>query len=305
MASSAEASVASSTIPVEAVTLREPDRADVQAEGLVDAVPVADRELRAAAAGVEDDERAVSGVQRRDRPGVGQPGFVLTGDHLDLDPGLLAHGIDEGGAVGGDPQSRRPDGRDLLDVLSASLRDHSGDRRRGPRDRAVAEPPGRMEVLAKSRDLGTVHDRPPRTIRSALLDPELDRVRADVDHGVAPRTDPGHRLELARHAHIAMRVQPELAQRVDHARRILRLQTDRPRVAVVGSQLRALDHAAGDGVVRTPLVHLDREQVRARRDHFGDELDRAYTRRGRACPRVRRARRASRARLPAAVGTPP
>ena len=204
---------------VEAEALGEARRADVEAEALVDLLPVAERELRAAAAGVEDDERAAAEPQPGLDGEVGEPRLLLAADHLDLDAGALAHGVDEHGAVGRDaaarpcrrPRSPRP--------RCAGLVGHRRDRVDGPLDRLVRERAGLVEAFAEPGDLGAVDDRRPLAVGLPLADVELDRVRADVDDREAPRSEPDERLEPAGHAHVPPRAEAELADRRDHASR--------------------------------------------------------------------------------------
>ena len=100
---------------------------------------------------------------------------------------------------------------------------------------SALEPPGLVETLAEPRDLGAVDDRAPRAVRGPLADVELDRVRADVDHRVAPRArsrasalSPRAKLTFGR------RGEPELAHGRDHAVGVFGLDGDRPRRPAVG-----------------------------------------------------------------------
>jgi hypothetical protein len=232
----------------------------------------AERELRAAAAGVEHDQRPAAQAEPRLHPEVGQAALLLAVDDLDLDTGPLAHGIDDGRAVGRDPHPRRADRGDRHGAVAARLLDHGDDRGDGARDALATQPARFGEALAESGDLRAVGDRPPSAVRAALADVELHRVRADVDHREAVRIEAGEGLELARHTHVRAPLEPELAPGRDHPRRVLGLDRDRPRRAVVRAQLRELHHRPTDGVVRAVLVHRDRHQLRARADHLVDEL---------------------------------
>jgi hypothetical protein len=151
IASSASVSVASVDEPVEAEPLHVAHRADVDAEPLLDVRPAADRELGAAATGVEDDDRGVSDIQLRCRREVGQAGFLVPGDHLDVDAVDVPDRVDELGAVGREPQSGGTDRDDRLDVVARRFLGHAGDRLRRAVDRVDAQPargspgPGRAE----------------------------------------------------------------------------------------------------------------------------------------------------------------
>jgi hypothetical protein len=141
--------------------------------------------------------------------------------------------------------------------------------------RWIASTPSRpvaLQVLAEPSDVRAIDDRPPPAVRGALADVELDRVRADVDHRVAPRGEPRERLELGGNAHVVGRDQAELAHRRDHAIRILGLDRHRPRRPVLGSQLGELRHAASDREAHAFLVHAEQQHVRARPQDPTDEL---------------------------------
>ena len=104
---------------------------------------------------------------------------------------------------------------------------HAGDRIDGALDRLGIEPAGLLEALAEPRELGPVDDRPPLAVGAPLAEMELDRVRADVDDGVAPSAERVQRLEPARQIHVATRAEAELTHGLDHQCRVLRLDRDR------------------------------------------------------------------------------
>ena len=185
---------------------------------------------------------------------------------------MLPDRVDELGAVGREPQSGGADRDDRLDVVARRFLGHAGDRLRRALDRVVAEPARALQVLSEPSDVRAIDDRPPPAVRGALADVELDRVRADVDHRVAPRGEPRERLELAGNAHVVGRDQAELAHRRDHAIRILGLDRHRPRRPVLGSQLGELRHAASDREAHAFLVHAEHQHVRARPQDLTDEL---------------------------------
>ena len=113
---------------VEPEMLREACGADVDAELFHDLVTFSEGELRAAAAGVEDEPGASRKAEAGDCSQVCEPGFFVAWDHLDLDARPLAHRGDEVCAVRGDAEPGRADGRDLGDAVSLRLVDHAGDR---------------------------------------------------------------------------------------------------------------------------------------------------------------------------------
>ena len=127
-----------------------------------------------------------------------------------------------------------------------------------------------VEPLAEPRHLGPVDDRPPLAVLAPLADHELDRVGADVDHGEAAERE--ELLQALRDADVRPEVEPELAHRRGHERRILGLDGDRPQNAPVRAQLGELGHRAADGYVPAPLVHVDREQLGSRVDELAEEL---------------------------------
>ena len=176
--------------PVEPELLGEPHGADVHAEPLVDPSSVAERELRAAAAGVEHDA-----ASPRPRP---SPEIAATyASRASSSPEITSTSTPErartastnAALFGGDPQPGRSDRRDRLDPAPLRLLAMPAI---ASTVRSIAlglEPPGLLEALAEPRDLGAVDDRPPRAVGAPLAEVELDRVRADVDDGEPPRAE--------------------------------------------------------------------------------------------------------------------
>ncbi len=148
---------------IEAEVLGQPHRAHVDTELLVDATAAAERELRAAAAGVEHHERLLTEVEPRGRGTHRQPCLLRAGDHLDVDPARLVHGRDQHRGVLGDPQARGADRHEVLHVQCARLGDERRHRLRRPRDRLGAELPG--GVAALHRAASRRHGRPARATR--------------------------------------------------------------------------------------------------------------------------------------------
>ena len=105
-------------------------RADVQAELAIDARSLAERELTASSAGVEDHERPVGQPQPRLHGEVGDPALVRAGDDLDRHPAALLDKVEEFLAVGGGPQAHGADGGDALDPEPGGLLGHSSNRGR-------------------------------------------------------------------------------------------------------------------------------------------------------------------------------
>ena len=172
--------------PVEAEPLGEPDRPDRDAELLLDAAGVAERELRAAAAGVEDVDPTLDRAEAGPDGEIGEPAFLLAGDHLDADAGPL---LDperrrRAFAAGAAPPCRPR--RSPARLLAAPPRP-CRDRVARPVERRGLDLAARVEPLAQPRDLGPVDDGSPGAVRGALADVELHRVRSDIDHRVARR----------------------------------------------------------------------------------------------------------------------
>ena len=151
--------------PVEAEALGEPHRADVDAEPLVDTVAVAERELGAAAAGVEDDERARRPGRAPESPR-GRRAGPPPRRRSPRSRRRCAPGPRRGTRrrCGRDPQPGRAHGRDrptpFRRASSAIAAIASIVRSIGP---ASSRPS--LEPLAEPRDLGAVDDRPPRAVR--------------------------------------------------------------------------------------------------------------------------------------------
>ena len=194
--------------PSEPEALREAHGADRHAEALVDARALAERELRAAAAGVEHDQRAVDQAEPRLHRDVGEPALLLARDHLDGDAGAGADRVDDLVAVLGDPQARRPDRGDRERAVPSRLVDHPRDRGHRPLQRLARDPPVLLEALAEAGQLGAVDDRPPRPVGVALAEVELDRVGPDVDDRVARGLVVEERREPARIAGVDVAAEP-------------------------------------------------------------------------------------------------
>ena len=210
--------------------LGEAHRADVDAEPLVDPDAVAERELRAAAAGVEDDERAVAQRQRGAHRQVGEAALLLAGDDLDADAAALPRSRRAPRRVRRDPQPGGPDRRDRHGTCRRGLLGHAGDRLHGARDRLGRDRARLLEALAEPRDLGAIGDRRHVPSALALADVELDRVRADVDDRVPRARRCRERLQPARACTMfRSAASPSSRTAATHARRILGLHRDRPR----------------------------------------------------------------------------
>ena len=190
-------------------------------------------------------------------------------------PRALAHGVDELGAVGRDPQPGRPDRGDRLDPVRAAPRRPSPAIASTVRSiGSSAEAAGLVETFAEPRDLGAVDDRPPLAVGRALADVELDGVRADVDDRVtASHRSPTSALSPRARLTFGRASRPSSRTAAITRLGILRLDGDRassrPRL---GAHLGQLRHAAADRVVLAPLVHLDRARARGRLDDLVDEL---------------------------------
>ena len=150
---------------VQPEALGEAHRADVDAEPLVDPVAAAECELRATAAGVEDDQRPVAEADAGLHREVCEPALLLAGDDLDLDPCALAHGVEERRRC-----SRRSAAR-LCRRPRSPRRPRVSPRRPSPAIastvRAIGSSwrsPAVVQPLPEPRDLGAVDDRRPRAV---------------------------------------------------------------------------------------------------------------------------------------------
>ena len=211
-----------------------PHGADVDAELPIDASSVAERELGATAAGVEDDERAVGQPEPRLHGQVGDPALFLAGDDLDRDAAPLLDQVEEGLAVGGRAQAHRADGGDAVDPQPGGLGRHPRDRRGGPLDGGRGDRAGFLDPLAQPGHLGAVGDRGPGSVGLALADVELDRVGPHVDHGLATHRRPASRADRpmslfqpARIAGVGKGVEPHGADGGDDLGRVRILDGDR------------------------------------------------------------------------------
>ena len=168
--------------------LRVAHRADRQAEPLVDAGVDAERELRAAAARVEDGHRAFRMAVPLDGRQVGEPALLLAGDRRDRDAGPRTDGVDDLRAVARRAQSGGADRHDGDDVEGQGLA-RPCRRSPSPCDPAARPPMSPLvdQALAETCHDGPVDDAVPGVGRVSLADMELDGVRPDIDDRVALR----------------------------------------------------------------------------------------------------------------------
>ena len=92
--------------------LGQADRAEWQRNETLEQPVGAERELERAAADVHHDGSADAELEVRERAAERQPCFLLAAQHLDLEPGLGAHELEERQAVGGVAHRARRDGFD-------------------------------------------------------------------------------------------------------------------------------------------------------------------------------------------------
>ena len=275
---------------VEAVPLGVAHRADVHAEPLVDPAAAAEGELRAAAAGVEHDERAPRETEPGPHREVGEPPLLLAGDDLDLDAGAVLHRVDERARCCARCAARRCRPR------RSRRRRSAAPRRPCPRSRRPSAPsaPRRSRPSRARPSPRRVTSARSTIVRHApsapLADVELDRVRADVDDRETLRPEPDERREAARVAHVREARRARARARSRSPVGVFRLDRDRARCLAVGAHLGELRHAAVDGVVGAPLVHLHGAQASG-----PDAPARRPTRRAsRCCARLGRASPGSR-----------
>ena len=206
--------------------------------------------------------------------------------------------------VAGRAQARGPDHGDRDGTVTAGLGDHALDGADRPLHRGRADASGGAQVLAEPRDLGPVREAPPRAVRQALGEMELDGVRADVDDRVARAVA----IEDGRQAKsivlVEEAVQADGAHRGQDRVRILGLDGDRRCHPAVDGDVRDLGRAAVDAIPDAPLVHGDRAHRVGRADDLVEELVQgvggSLQRPEAATPRARRTRATS----SAAAGKP-
>jgi hypothetical protein len=128
------------------------------------------------------------------------------------------------------------------------------------------------EAFAEARQIRTVDDRPPGTLRLSLAHVQLDRVRPDVDDGVPRRGTGDERGEALRVAGVHVAPQAQRADRCDDRPRVLRLDRDRPRGVPVRHHVRDLGGAPADRVAAATLVDGDGAHGTSPRHELGDEL---------------------------------
>ena len=276
----------------EAEALRQAHRADVHAEALGHVARIAERELRTAAAAVEDDQRAARLETRRGGQ-IREPGLLVPGDDLDGDAAARLHGRDELGGVRCDAQACRADGRDRLRPGAPRVLGHARDRLGRARHGRRSQPSGPLEVFAEARHLGTIGERLPRPVGGVLGEQELDGVGADVDDRDPLRAEPARALRPRATVVFSCPSRPSarpvrLTSSGSLASTAI-VRIDRP----PADMLRELGHASADRVLPSPLVDEQRAQSRARGDQLVDRVDRPVrSRRPRAwSARDRRRRR--------------
>ena len=147
-------------------TIRDANRADVDAEAFVDLRAAPKRELRTPPAGVEHDQRVPGEPQRGYNRQIGEASLFLTGDHFDEHPGGLAQCTHNRIAVARDAQARGTDGRDRQApwrFASSTIARIAADRalHSGRRDLAAI-----VEPLAEASDLGAIDQALPDARRS-------------------------------------------------------------------------------------------------------------------------------------------
>ena len=258
-------------LAVEPVAFGVAHRADIDAEALVDDGAMAEGELRATAAGVEDHQRALIQPEPSAGGDEGQPGLLVARDDLDRHTALRAHGGYNLGPVGGHAQAGRADGGDRAHAVSPGLVGHVGNSRHGTVARAVEDRAAGAQALAEARDLRAVDERAPSAARSRFGDDELDRVGAGVDHRVALTCAVDQRRQPAGVAGIDPIAQAEAAHRGDHRRCILGLHRQRARGPAGGLHLGQLGSATANDVAHAPLVHRHGAHRSARGGEAGHE----------------------------------
>ena len=193
IAASASSSCSRADRAAEPVLRGEADRADVEAELLVHRVAVAEGELRAAAAGVEDDQASLGEAEAGLHGEVGEPALLLPGITSMVTPQRSRTRAMKPSLLPALRIPMVPTATSVDGVVPPRLVGHAGDRLDGPLDRRRGDVAGLRDALAEPGHLGAVDDGAPRAVRAPLADVELDRVGPDVDHRVDRH---GSRLSL-------------------------------------------------------------------------------------------------------------
>jgi hypothetical protein len=216
---------------------------------------MAERELRAAATGVERHDRPVAETDAGGDREVGQPALVLPGDDVEGQPGASTNGLDDLVPVASHPDSCRGDERDGPSVEAASLVRHHADRMRGPLERFGADHPGRLEPspsrVTAARSTTVRHGPRPSASSSAMCS-LIEFVPASMTAYRSGARSTSSRRPAARPGCVVAQ-----AHRIDRGhdvRRADRLCRDRDRSMSVGLHHGPLGQAASDGVAGPPLV---------------------------------------------------
>ena len=149
--------------------------ADIDAEALVDGGVVPEGELRAAAAGVEDDHATPLEPEPGPCGDEGKPRLLVARDDLDGRAAARLDGSDDLRAVGRHAQAGRADGGNRAHAVAPRLLGHARDGRSGALAGHVEDRAAGLQPFTQSRDLGAVDKRAPAAVRGPLGDVELDR----------------------------------------------------------------------------------------------------------------------------------
>ena len=185
---------------------------------------------------------------------MGEPGLVLSRDHVERQPRPGPKGLDDLDLVARDAQSRRPDHGDAADIETAGLVGHLADRLRGPIERHCSDLAGGLEALAEPGHDGPVDDGPPAAVEVELREVELGRVRSRVDDGIALRHPIDEHPEPGPDVLVDVGAEPERIDRGHDGRRVRRLDRDRRRPAPVMLENGALGLAPGNGIAGALLA---------------------------------------------------
>ena len=231
-----------------------------------------ERELGAATAGVEDDQRPFGEAEPVLHGEVGEAPLLLPGDDLHGDAGACEDGRDHRVAVASDAQACRAHRGDRERAAPARLIDHAGDRRGGSLQGRKRDLSVLLESFTEAGHLGSVYDSPPTAACVALPHVELDGVGAHVDDGV-PGWDPvDERDEALRIACVDISAEADRADGGDDGGGILGFDGDGPRGSPVRDHLGELRGAAADGVPDAPLVDRHGAHRGAGLDELSHEL---------------------------------
>ena len=156
-------------------------------------------QFRRAAADVEQDRALARRIDQRRTAGCRKPGLGLPIHHLQVDSDLIAHDVDEFGAVRRQPARLGGDQPGACHVAASHLAPADPQRVDRPADGLVAEPARRADPLAEPDDAGKrIHDA--KTVAASDARPAAGNCwcQGPAQHRLDPTRLPVRRIVVAR-----------------------------------------------------------------------------------------------------------